>query len=80
MIRNRNNKSLSENQIPSNLSLHQFGQAMAQLDTSNIPPEKRPYAIRAHVLKILAMTTSDRQLGQDIASSYMAALTQRGIV
>lgn len=79
MIRNRNNKnSVDEggSTLPSSMTLGEFASAMKQLDLSDVPPEKRRYAIRAHVLKVSAHTLQDRVLGQEIAVSHFNHLVE----
>lgn len=45
--------------IPAALSLQEFGKAMAQLDLSGIPKDKRPAAIADHLGRIMAETVTD---------------------
>jgi hypothetical protein len=52
--------------IDSNLTLHQFGHAMKQLDLSHIPPHNRAKAIREHLTKIMADTVTDTDAKQKL--------------
>lgn len=79
MIRNRNNKNSVENggsTLPSRMTLDQLGAAMSQLDLSAVPPEKRRYAIRAHLLKVAAPSLQDTSLGQEISVSHFNHLVE----
>ena len=48
------------NAIPSILTIHDLGKAMAQLDLSGVPPDKRYLAIREHLGRIMHETTPDK--------------------
>jgi len=52
--------------IGSNLTLHQLGHAMKQLDLSNIPDANKPKAIREHLTKIMADTVTDADAKQKL--------------
>lgn len=58
MIRNRHKDA-----IPARCSTREFGQAMAQLDLSGVPPEKRKRAVYEHLMRVMegeAAFTADR--------------------
>lgn len=42
--------------LPSTLTPHEFGKAMAQLDLSGVPPEKRASAIMDHLARIMGQS------------------------
>lgn len=71
-----NKKSLADGgtTLETTIGLRDFAQAMAQQDLSSIPPEKRRYAIRAHMLAVMSNHLVDRQLGSDIAREYLSAI------
>jgi len=52
--------------IDSNLTLHQLGKAMKQLDLSSIPDANKPKAIREHLTKIMADTVTDADAKQKL--------------
>lgn len=52
--------------IDSNLTLHQLGHAMKQLDLSDIPDANKPKAIREHLTKIMADTVTDTDAKQKL--------------
>ena len=66
LIRNRQRDTL-----PSNLTTEQLGQAMSQLDLSGVPPEKRPAAIRDHLMRIMADSIHDKQTAFEIHASRL---------
>lgn len=56
LVRNRMAEAL-----PASITPEQLGQAMAQLDLSAIPPEKRQAAVIDHLLRVMGDTIQDRQ-------------------
>lgn len=46
----------ADDAIPSTISLHDFGRAMAQLDLATVPPHKRAAAIIDHLARIQSET------------------------
>ena len=82
MIINRKNRKAvvdGGTTLPSDISLGDFAQAMREMDLSTVPPERRGYAIRAHVLKIASRHLDDRQLRQEIAVSHFDHLVQNAL-
>ena len=78
IINRKNRKPVSDGgtTLPTSMTLHELGNAMSQLDLSNVAPEKRKYAIRAHLLKIVAPKMDDRELGQEISVSHFDHLVE----
>ena len=77
MIINRQNRAAvadGGSTLPSNMTLKQFGQAVAQLDLANIPAERRKDALKAHVLRLAATSLQDKALADEIGSSYLQHL------
>lgn len=57
------------NRLPSTISLQDFGKAMAQLDLSSVPSEKRQAAIMDHFATIMKHTVTDPNAVQEIAGA-----------
>lgn len=53
--------------IPARISLHDFGQAMSQLDLSTVPPEKTAAAVRDHLTGIMSETILSPTASFDLA-------------
>ena len=83
MITNRHNKSdISDggHTLASTMSLQEFGQAMAQMSKDGVPASRMRYAVRAHMLKIMAQTMVDKPLGEQIAVSYFDHLVESAML
>jgi hypothetical protein len=76
IINRKNKKSVEEggNTLPSNLELRDFAQSIQALDLPSMHPTRRKAAIRVHLLKMAAIHLKDRDLGREIASSYLEHL------
>jgi hypothetical protein len=57
--------------LPASLDLDGFGKAMAQLDLSTVPPEKKAAAIRDHLMRIMVDTLHDRDKAMEIANARL---------
>lgn len=55
--------------LTSSMTAKQFGQAMAQLDLSSIPPAKRKAALMDHLMRIQVSTIHDRAKAAEIELS-----------
>jgi hypothetical protein len=79
VLNRRNKKTIDEggSTLATTISLRDFAQAMAQFDLSAVPPEKRRYAIRAHMLAVMSRHLVDKQLGGEIADAYLQAILQK---
>lgn len=54
---------------PSNLTLDEFGKAMARLDLSTVAPNKRHLAIQEHLTKIMVGSIQDPEVRFNLAAS-----------
>ena len=59
-------KNAQADALPSNLTLPEFGNAMAQLNLNGVPSHKRADAIKDHLMRIMADSITDRQTAQEI--------------
>jgi len=78
-VTNRNNKKSVEEggtTLPSTMTVQEFAKAMSEFDASAVPPEKLRFAVRAHALRVMASSLTDKALGQDILASRFEALVQ----
>lgn len=66
MIINRQKDALT-----TDMNLDEFGKAMAALDLSSVPLDKRPAAIRHHLMRIMVGTIHDRRVAADIAAARL---------
>ena len=65
--------------IPSKISVREFGKAMKQLDLSTIPPEKKAYAIRDHLMGIMSDNISSPTAAFDLSmAQQMYRKTKNG--
>lgn len=58
------------------LTLQDFGKAMAQLDLSSVPKEKRAHAVMDHLMKIEAATIHNREAAMEITAARLMHLKQ----
>lgn len=73
-VRNRKAEAM-----PSSITPHQFGRAMAQLDLSTVSPEKRVDALMDHLGAIMAQTVTDPSDSADLHTARLLRLQrQRG--
>ena len=63
--------------LPSNLTTDELGKAMAQLDLSFVPPNKRQAAVMDHLMRVMADAIHDKDKAQEIHLSRI--LRQRGL-
>ena len=56
-------------QLPARISLHELGQAMAELDLRSVPPHKRKRALMDHFMRIQEDTITDKNMATQIAIS-----------
>jgi hypothetical protein len=63
--------------LPSNLTLHQFAEAMKALDLAKIPREHRNAALMDHLARIMASTIHDRARAQELAGALLARARTR---
>lgn len=61
--------NIQRNALRSTISLPALARAMAQLDLSSVPPEKRRAAVMDHFMRIQAATIFDRNLAEEITAS-----------
>jgi hypothetical protein len=64
LIRNRRRDA-----HPANLTLHQFGDAMSQLNLDNVPPHARARAILDHLARIMSTTITDPTVRAEVSAS-----------
>lgn len=69
-------KNRQRDALPSNITPHQLGQAMQQLDLSTVPPHKRAQAIKDHLMRIVADSIHDRQTAFEIHASRILRQTR----
>ena len=63
--------------LPSNLTTDELGKAMAQLDLSSVPLNKRQAAVMDHLMRVMADAIHDKDKAQEIHLSRI--LRQRGL-
>ena len=63
--------------LPSNLTTDELGKAMAQLDLSSVPPNKRQAAVMDHLMRVMADAIHDKDKAQE--SHLSRILRQRGL-
>lgn len=63
--------------IPSRMSIHEFGNAMKQLDLSSVPKHKHSQAIMDHLMGIMADSITDREKAQEIHISRLLKRKQK---
>lgn len=56
---------------PANITTHELGQAMAQLDLASIPPEKRTKAVMEHLGKIMASTIQSPHVRAELTAARL---------
>jgi hypothetical protein len=52
--------------LDSNLTTHELGQAMSQLDLSSVPPHKRHKAVMDHLMRIMADAIYDKDKALEV--------------
>jgi len=55
--------------LPTSISANDLGKAMAQLDTTSVPPHKRRKAIMEHFYSIMADSIQDQELSTQLRAS-----------
>lgn len=58
--------NIQKDALESNMSVHEFGNAMKQLNLSDVPTERRSDAIKDHLMRIMADTIVDKNKAQEI--------------
>jgi len=73
VVRNLQKDALAASLTPSSL-----GRAMAQLDLSSVPSEKRKAALMDHLMRIMADTIHDRSAAAEITAARLLRYKLRG--
>ena len=55
--------------LPADLTLHELGKAMSQVDLSNVSPHKREKAIFDHFTRIMGDTLVDKDKAREVKAS-----------
>lgn len=59
-------KNIQAEALKTNMSLHEFGEAMKQCNLDGVPEHKRTEAIFDHLMKVMAHTVTDKEKAQEI--------------
>jgi hypothetical protein len=68
-------KNIQKDALESNITLDQFGNAMKQLNLSEIPRERAAEAIKDHLMRVMADTIKDKEKAQEIHISRLLKRT-----
>ena len=58
--------------IPSDITPVELGKAMAELDLSSVPPEKRHLAVMDHLVHIMIGTITDPNKRTELITAWLA--------
>ena len=64
-------KNIQKDALESNITLDQFGNAMKQLNLSDVPTERAEEAIKDHLMRVMADTIKDKEKAQEIHISRL---------
>lgn len=68
-------KNIQKDALESNITLDQFGNAMKQLNLSDVPAERVGEAIKDHLMRVMADTIKDKEKAQEIHISRLLKRT-----
>ena len=64
-------KNQEADALETNITIHDFGKAMAQLNLDGVPEHNRPKAIMDHLMRVMADTIKDKEQAQVIHISRL---------
>lgn len=70
-------RNIQKEAMPSSITLRGFGDAMASLDLSSVPPEKRRAAVFDHLIYVMSETVTDPAKAHELSEAHAAAKKAR---